>query len=75
MEEERDSHFALFRAEVALGNGGKATGWGYCDVGEAGNHIHDAESLAIERAICHLGLSYMADAQVGIRAVDELEQP
>ena len=55
MQHNEEGGFALFRAEVEIPNGGKATGWGSETVRDFHDYIEAAETKAIGRALAALG--------------------
>ncbi len=50
-----ENNIAVFRAEVALPSGGRATGYGSESQGDFGDYIEKAETKAIGRALAALG--------------------
>jgi hypothetical protein len=55
VQHNEESGFALFRAEVELPGGGKATGWGSETVRDFHDYIEAAETKALGRALAALG--------------------
>jgi hypothetical protein len=55
VQHNEESGFALFRAEVEIPNGGKATGWGSETVRDFHDYIEAAETKALGRALAALG--------------------
>src|SRR5205085_9748772 len=55
VQHNEEGGFALFRAEVDVPNGGKATGWGSETVRDFHDYIEAAETKAIGRALAALG--------------------
>ena len=55
VQHNEESGFALFRAEVEVPNGGKATGWGSETVRDFHDYIEAAETKALGRALAGLG--------------------
>jgi hypothetical protein len=55
VQHNEEGGFALFRAEVDIPNGGKATGWGSETVRDFHDYIEAAETKAIGRALAALG--------------------
>ncbi len=55
VQHNEENGFALFRAEVELPNGGKATGWGSETVRDFHDYIEAAETKALGRALAVLG--------------------
>src|SRR6476646_6278499 len=55
VQHNEENGFALFRAEVEVPNGGKATGWGSETVRDFHDYIEAAETKAIGRALAALG--------------------
>lgn len=55
VQHNEESGFALFRAEVEVPNGGKATGWGSETVRDFHDYIEAAETKALGRALAALG--------------------
>jgi hypothetical protein len=54
-QHNEESGFALFRAEVEVPGGGKATGWGSETVRDFHDYIEAAETKALGRALAALG--------------------
>jgi hypothetical protein len=55
VQHNEEGGFALFRAEVELPTGGKATGWGSETVRDFHDYIEAAETKALGRALAALG--------------------
>jgi len=55
VQHNEEGGFALFRAEVEVPNGGKATGWGSETVRDFHDYIEAAETKALGRALAALG--------------------
>src|SRR5437588_7701819 len=55
VQHNEEGGFALFRAEVDIPDGGKATGWGSETVRDFHDYIEAAETKAIGRALAALG--------------------
>src|SRR6476659_8885418 len=55
VQHNEENGFALFRAEVEVPNGGKATGWGSETVRDFHDYIEAAETKALGRALAALG--------------------
>jgi uncharacterized protein YbdZ (MbtH family) len=55
VQHNEESGFALFRAEVEVPGGGKATGWGSETVRDFHDYIEAAETKALGRALAALG--------------------
>jgi uncharacterized protein YbdZ (MbtH family) len=55
VQHNEESGFALFRAEVEIPGGGRATGWGSETVRDFHDYIEAAETKAIGRALAALG--------------------
>lgn len=55
VQHNEEAGFALFRAEVEIPGGGKATGWGSETVRDFHDYIEAAETKAIGRALAALG--------------------
>jgi len=55
VQHNEESGFALFRAEVEIPDGGKATGWGSETVRDFHDYIEAAETKALGRALAALG--------------------
>jgi hypothetical protein len=55
VQHNEESGFALFRAEVEIPGGGKATGWGSETVRDFHDYIEAAETKALGRALAALG--------------------
>jgi uncharacterized protein YbdZ (MbtH family) len=55
VQHNEEGGFALFRAEVEVPDGGKATGWGSETVRDFHDYIEAAETKAIGRALAALG--------------------
>lgn len=55
VQHNEESGFALFRAEVEVPTGGKATGWGSETVRDFHDYIEAAETKALGRALAALG--------------------
>lgn len=55
VQHNEEGGFALFRAEVEIPGGGKATGWGSETVRDFHDYIEAAETKAIGRALAALG--------------------
>src|SRR3954468_13855865 len=55
VQHNEEGGFALFRAEVEVPTGGKATGWGSETVRDFHDYIEAAETKAIGRALAALG--------------------
>jgi uncharacterized protein YbdZ (MbtH family) len=55
VQHNEESGFALFRAEVDIPDGGKATGWGSETVRDFHDYIEAAETKALGRALAALG--------------------
>jgi len=55
VQHNEESGFALFRAEVEIPTGGKATGWGSETVRDFYDYIEAAETKALGRALAALG--------------------
>jgi uncharacterized protein YbdZ (MbtH family) len=55
VQHNEEGGFALFRAEVEVPNGGKATGWGSETVRDFHDYIEAAETKALGRALAGLG--------------------
>ena len=55
VQHNEENGFALFRAEVEVPTGGKATGWGSETVRDFHDYIEAAETKAIGRALAALG--------------------
>jgi len=55
VQHNEESGFALFRADVEIPNGGKATGWGSETVRDFHDYIEAAETKALGRALAALG--------------------
>src|SRR5438093_7827562 len=55
VQHNEENGFALFRAEVEIPSGGKATGWGSETVRDFHDYIEAAETKAIGRALAALG--------------------
>jgi hypothetical protein len=52
---KHEGDLALFRARVAIPDGGAATGWGSETAGDFGDYIEKAETKALGRALAALG--------------------
>src|SRR6476659_9205772 len=76
VQHNEEGGFALFRAEVEVPTGGKATGWGSETVRDFHDYIEAAETKAIGRALAALGygtqfctdFDFSANARPGGRA-------
>src|SRR5438876_8471837 len=55
VQHNEENGFALFRAEVEVPGGGKATGWGSETVRDFHDYIEAAETKALGRALAALG--------------------
>jgi uncharacterized protein YbdZ (MbtH family) len=55
VQHNEESGFALFRAEVEIPTGGKATGWGSETVRDFYDYVEAAETKALGRALAALG--------------------
>jgi hypothetical protein len=55
VQHNEEAGFALFRAEVEIPGGGKATGWGSETVRDFHDYIEAAETKAVGRALAALG--------------------
>lgn len=55
VQHNEENGFALFRAEVEIPSGGKATGWGSETVRDFHDYIEAAETKALGRALAGLG--------------------
>src|SRR5215211_6341847 len=55
VQHNEEGGFALFRAEVEIPGGGKATGWGSETVRDFHDYIEAAETKALGRALAALG--------------------